>query len=233
MSFLWAHSSCLFSTPSENWASHIFHKKCISPMSRLFAGWLLSWWVQEMEQTGTLRKRLQEKWGKKIFGDLLKPKEEIMRVNFFLYKRRKYKVKLACTAEACTNHLIWFSGSYERHESHAVPISTLEGRSAASHFVVQSTGNNLFWTKGVVGSDCHFQMPAFVSVQRMTVTGTDIWTGKTVPSAIFGHGYCHVYYCYHHWNYSPGWRPCLRSDLLLARAACKYCKRQSLLPGQK
>lgn len=128
---------------------------------------------------------------------------------------------------------ILFSGSYERHESHAVPISTLEGRSAASQFAVHSTGNNPCWTKGSVGSNCNFQMPGFERLQRMTVTGIGIWTGKTVPSTIFGHGYCHVCYCYHHWNYSPGWRQCLRSGLLLARVVRKYCKRLSLLPRHK
>jgi len=54
-------------------------------MPRLFG----VWWVQEMEQGSRSSKGLQEKCGKKIFGELRKPEEEIMRVDFFLCKRGK------------------------------------------------------------------------------------------------------------------------------------------------
>lgn len=114
------------------------------------------------------------------------------------------KVKFMCAAEPCTTDAFSFQ-DHMRGMSHSVPVSTLEGWSAAWKFAGQSAGNNLRRTKGLVGSKSHIQMPGFGRLQRMTVTGTDIWTGKTVPSSIFGHGYCRVYYCYHHRNYSPGW----------------------------
>lgn len=60
-------------------------------MPRVFRGGLLCWWVEEMEQTGSLRNGPQEKWGEKIFGELLKPKEDIMGVDFLVYGRENVR----------------------------------------------------------------------------------------------------------------------------------------------
>lgn len=65
-----------------------------------------------MGARGGARKQFEErsarKMAKQLFGEFLKAKEEIMRVDFFLYKRGKYKVKLVCTTEACTNNALSF-----------------------------------------------------------------------------------------------------------------------------
>lgn len=85
----------------------------------------------------SLRKALQEKWGKRICGELVEPKEETMRVDFSLSRRGRHKLKLECPAEACTNDTFPFQ-DHMRGMSHTLSPS-LPWRDEVQHRSLQCT----------------------------------------------------------------------------------------------
>lgn len=155
--------------------------------------------VGARREEASLRKALQEKLGKSICGEFVEPKEEITGV--------KEEAQAEFRVPRWSLHQQFPFQDHVRGTSHTLSPSP-PWRDEVQHGSLQCTRLEIIslGQKGVVGSGCHPQMPAFGSVQRMTVTGTGIWTGKAVPSAIFGHDYCCVcyYYYYHHSNYSSG-----------------------------